>query len=91
MGQCPDAVEGEYLRRERSGRHRGQALAQITETIQRIIGDLLSRPERADYLNVATDCGDLTASLDPLRDAVGTDRGAAAARREIDRLRAYCR
>ena len=82
--------EGEYLRRERSGRHRGEALAQIAETIQRIIGDLLSRPERADYLNVATDCGDLTASLDALRDAVGTDRGAAAARREIDRLRAYC-
>jgi hypothetical protein len=82
--------EGEYLRRERNGRHRGEALAQIVETIQRIIGDLLSRPERADYLNVPTDCGDLTASLAPLRDAVGTNAAAAAARREMDRLRAYC-
>jgi hypothetical protein len=83
--------EGEYLRREKRGRHRGEALTTIVETIQRIIDDLLSRPERADYLNVATDCGDLRASLDPLSAAVGADDVAAAARREIDRLRAYCR
>jgi hypothetical protein len=82
--------EGEYLRRARNGRHRGEALAEIVETIQRIIDDLLSKPERADYLNVPVDCPDLTASLDPLRAAVGANAASAAARREIERLRAYC-
>ena len=82
--------EGEYLRRERNGRHRGEALAEIVETIQRIIDDLLSKPERADYLNVPVDCPDLIASLDPLRAAVGANAASAAARREIERLRAYC-
>jgi hypothetical protein len=82
--------EGEYLRRRPDGRRRREAFTRIAETITRIISDLLSKPERAEYLNVATDCGDLMASLDPLRDAVRGD-GAAVALREIDRLRAYCR
>jgi hypothetical protein len=83
--------EGEYLRRERSGRHRGEAMAEIAATISRVITDLLSRPERADYLKVPDDCPDLVASLDPLREAVGAGQGsAAAALREIERLRAYC-
>ena len=85
-------LEGEYLRRHRDGRHRAEALAQIEEALKRVLDDLLTRPDRAEYLKVPDDCGDLTASLVPLRRAVSTsvDGAAAPALHQIDRLSAFC-
>jgi hypothetical protein len=85
--------EGEYLRRHPEGRHKGDALEKIAETVNVSVDDLLSRPDRNDFLKVPDDCGDLLKSLAPLREIVSavTDPATASTLIAIDRLRAYCR
>lgn len=84
--------EGEYLRRQPSGRHVKDALEEIAKSVNMLVDDLLSRPDRNDFLKVPDDCQDLLASLTPLRESVSaTDHsGASTALIAIDRLRAYC-
>jgi hypothetical protein len=84
--------EGEYIRRHPGGRHVGNALEQISKTVNVSVDDLLSRPDRNDFLKAPDDCGDLQASLTPLREAVSavTHSSASSALIAIDRLRAYC-
>jgi len=86
-----NTLYGEYLQRYPRGAHRDQALAGINETLLIVVDDLLKRPDRADFLSVPQDCGDLLASLRPLRAAVA---GANAAKTEtmglIDQLVAHC-
>ena len=84
--------EGEYLRRHPRGRHVGEALEEIAETVNVSVDDLLSRPDRNDFLKVPDDCGDLLPSLTPLREAASavTHPAATFALAAIDRLRAYC-
>jgi hypothetical protein len=84
--------EGEYLRRHPRGQHVGEALEEIAETVNVSVDDLLSRPDRNDFLEVPDDCGDLLAALTPLREAASavTHPAASAALIAIDRLRAYC-
>ncbi len=85
--------EGEYLRRHPAGRHRSDALEEISKTINVSIDDLLSRPDRNDFLKVPDDCSDLLTSLTPLREAVSavTDPATSSTLISIDRLRGYCR
>jgi hypothetical protein len=86
-----NTLYGEYLQQYPRGAHRDQALAGINETLVIVVDDLLKRPDRADFLKVPQDCGDLLASLRPLRVAVA---GANAANAEtmglIDQLIAQC-
>jgi hypothetical protein len=86
-----NTLYGEYLQRYPRGAHRDQALAAVTETLVIVVDDLLKRPDRADFLSVPQDCGDLLASLRPLGAAVA---GANAARTEamglIEHLVALC-
>jgi hypothetical protein len=87
-----NTLYGEYLQRYPGGAHRAEALAGISETLAIVVDDLLKRPgNRADFLSVPQDCGDLLASLRPLRAAVA---GANGAKTEtmgfIDRLIAQC-
>jgi hypothetical protein len=85
--------EGEYLRRHPAGRHKGDALEEISKTINVSVDDLLSRPDRNDFLKVPDDCGDLLTSLMPLRESVSavSDPAVSSALIAIDRLRGYCR
>ena len=85
-------TEGEYLRRHPGGRHVVNALEQISKTVNVSVDDLLSRPDRNDFLKTPDDCGDLQASLTPLREAVSAvaHSSASSALIAIDRLRAYC-
>lgn len=87
-----NTLYGEYLQRYPRGAHRDQALAGINETLVIVVDDLLKRPgDRADFLSVPQDCGDLLASLRPLRAAVAGANGAKTETMElIDRLLAYC-
>ena len=84
--------EGEYLRRHPGGRHVGEALEAIAKTVNVSVDDLLSRPDRNDFLKVPDDCADLLASLTPLREAASavTHPAASPALIAVDRLRAYC-
>ena len=87
-----NAREGEYLRRHPGGRHTKEALKQIAETVDLSVDDLLARPDRADFLKVPDDCGDLVTSLTPLRESVAAVTDIAVNRTliAIDRLRAHC-
>ena len=87
-----NAREGEYLRRHPAGRHVKEALEQVAKTLDLSVDDLLARPDRNDFLKVPDDCGDLLASLTPLRESIAGATDAAVNRTliAIDRLRAYC-
>ncbi len=80
--------EGEYLRRHPEGRHKGDALEKMSKTMNVSVDDLLSRPDRNDFLKVPDDCGDLLASLTPLREAVSavTVPATSSTLISIDRL-----
>lgn len=68
-------LEGEYLRRHPEGAHRVEAFDRVSESLRSVVDDLLKRPERADYLNVPRDCGDLLESTRPLREAIAAAGG----------------
>ena len=84
-------LEGEYLRRHPAGAHAAEALETVHEALTNAL-ELLARPDGSDFLNPATDCGDLRASLVPLRDAIiGSPDGASSqAIIAADRLLSMC-
>jgi hypothetical protein len=84
-------LEGEYLRRQPKGRHHAEALDSIVAALDNA-RDLVSRPDGSDFLKVPDACGDLEASLVPLRRAVAAISHARVADTlaAIDRLAAYC-
>jgi len=86
-----NTLYGAYLQRYPRGAHRDQALAGINETLVIVFDDLLKRPDRRAFLSVPQDCGDLLASLRPLRAAVA-DANAATTETMglIDELIARC-
>lgn len=83
--------DGEYLRRHPRGRHASEAVALVRSSLGEAL-KLLSQPSATEFLNPATDCGDLKAGLEPLRQAVagsnGEDRTETVG--VIDRLLSYC-
>jgi hypothetical protein len=85
-------LDGEYLRRHSRGAHASEAVQQVhislTEAVKR-----LSEADAKRYLNPATDCGDLKAGLDPLRQAINNSNAnrRSAAVDVIDELLARCR
>lgn len=86
-----NTLDGEYLRRHPRGAYRAQALASIDETLSIVVNDLLKRPDRADFLSVPRDCGDLLASLRPLRAAVaGANAAQSPTMALIEQLLAFC-
>jgi hypothetical protein len=90
-GSGLNRLEGEYLRRHPDGAHAAAAHEQVHEALTNAL-DLLARPDGSDFLNPATDCGDLRASLVPLRDAIiGAPEGASSqAVITADRLLSMC-
>jgi hypothetical protein len=84
-------LEGEYLRRHPDGARAAEALEQVYQALTNAL-ELLARPDGSDFLNPATDCGDLRASLVPLRDAIiGAPDGASSqAIVAADRLLSMC-
>lgn len=87
-----NTLDGEYLRQHPRGAHRTQAFERLNETLRIVVDDLLKRPaNRSDFLSVPQDCGDLLASLRPLRAAVAGANGAQTETMGlIDRLIAHC-
>lgn len=85
-------LDGEYLRRHPRGRHAAEAVTSVQSSLDQAL-KLLSQPSTLEFLNPQTDCGDLKAGLDPLRQAVGDSN--ADGRKEtvalIDRLLSFCR
>jgi hypothetical protein len=90
-GSGLNRLEGEYLRRHPDGAHAAQALEQVHEALTNAL-ELLARPDGIDFLNPATDCGDLRASLVPLRDAIIGAPGGSSSQAVIaaDRLLSMC-
>jgi hypothetical protein len=85
-------LDGEYLRRHPRGAHASEAMKRVyislTEAVKR-----LSDADAKRYLDPSTDCGDLKAGFDPLRQAINNsnaDRRSAAVDL-IDELLARCR
>ena len=86
-----NTLDGEYLRRHPRGAHRAEAFDRLNEMLRIVVDDLLARPSRGDYLSVPADCGDLLASMRPLREAVaGAGGGKSETMTLIDRLIAVC-
>ncbi|HUQ89058.1 MAG TPA: hypothetical protein VM096_15980 [Vicinamibacterales bacterium] len=86
-----NTLDGEYLRQHPRGAHRTEAFDRLNEMLRIVVDDLLRRPKREEFLAVPTDCGDLLASLQPLRAAVTAANGAKTETMGlIDRLMAYC-
>ena len=86
-----NTLQGEYLRRQPRGAHRGDAYARINEMLTIVLDDLLKRPDTKDFLSVPNDCADLSAGIQPLRAAVMTAGGSNVETMAlIDRLMAYC-
>ena len=86
-----NTLDGEYLRLHPRGSHRTHAFERLNETLRIVVDDLLQRPQREDYLAVPADCGDLLASMRPLRAAVAGANGAPTETMElIDRLIGFC-
>ena len=84
-------LEGEYLRRHPDGAHAAEALETVHEALTNAL-ELLARPDGSDFLNPASDCGDLRVPLVPLRDAIlGAPDGASSqAIIAADRLLSMC-
>jgi hypothetical protein len=84
-------LDGEYLRRHPRGRHASEAVDQVRSSLDEALKNL-SGPAARDFLNPATDCGDLRAGLEPLRRAVLNSNGASrsGAIALIDRLMMRC-
>jgi hypothetical protein len=84
-------LEGEYLRRHPGGAYAAEALDSVHQALTNAL-ELLARPDGGDFLNPATDCGDLQASLVPLRAAAQGARDGSTSQAIIatDRLLAMC-
>lgn len=84
-------LDGEYLRRHPGGRHASEAVALVRSSLEEAL-KLFSQPSATEFLNPATDCGDLKAGLEPLRQAVfsSSAEGRTEAVGVIDRLLSYC-
>lgn len=84
-------LDGEYLRRHPLGRHASEAVALVRSSLDQALKSL-SEPSATDFLNPASDCGDLRAGLEPLRQAVFNSNGdgRSEAMGVIDRLLSHC-
>jgi hypothetical protein len=88
-----NTLDGEYLRRYPRGAHVAEALERVTGTLEQSIR-LMSEPDGRQFLNPATDCGDLKEPLLALRAAVAGS--VASAKRDrtlllVDRVIATCK
>ena len=85
-------LDGEYLRRHPRGRHADEAVAAVRTSLDQAL-KLLSEPSSLEFLNPATDCGDLKGGLEPLRQAVleSNADGRTDVVAMIDRLLSRCR
>ena len=85
-------LDGEYLRRHPNGAHASEIIDQVHSSLSESV-KRLSEPDAKRYLNPASDCGDLTSGLVPLRQAI--DKSSAerrvAAINVIDVLLQRCR
>ena len=83
-----DALEGEYLRRHPAGRHAAEAVA----TVASRAAEWTRKPSAGFFFDPARDCGELAASIEPLRAAVAATRVEAreGALKSLEVLRLAC-
>jgi hypothetical protein len=86
-------LEGVYLRTHPRGRHADESTAEIAKGLNSILKDYVERaPGRLIEFNPATQCGELRASLEPLRVAVAQSSSARKddALAPLDRIARLC-